>query len=331
MGKVYQCNTQNSLSSLSREDLVIESATGTHTSLKTNDDVIAFQAFDKGLEFFPRGLDKVFKNLRAIYIHISKIQDFSQADLKPFPKLIFFEISNSEIRFIEDETFDFNPELEVIWLLNNNIFHFDTNVFRNLNKITWLGLTSNVCINSVVNGNLVEAKALIDSIKIKCFDSEFYEFKEDLKSLEIEKKSLKLENLRIWAEKFENLETQFKNSRFSHLNYFKDKFEGLRQKLPFLLILYLGQFEHNLKSFSTNSTEKSENFTNINEKLDKIDEKLTKFSANFDNFSEQIEEFKTIPVTVTRRLHKLELEQKEIRLKIQSLERKIDAKIIKVD
>ncbi|CAG9810774.1 unnamed protein product [Chironomus riparius] len=196
IGQVYQCEVQNNLSLLSRDVLVIESATGTHASLKTNDDVISLQIFDKGVQFVPRGLDKVFKNLRSIYIHLSKIQEVRQADLKSLPNLIYFQIRDSELRFIEDGIFDFNPNLEVVWLINNKIFHFDTNVFKNLNKISWLGLTSNVCMNTMVQGNVVEAKALIDSVKVKCFDSEFYEFKENLKKLEIEEENLKLENLK---------------------------------------------------------------------------------------------------------------------------------------
>ena len=341
IGKVYQCEVQNSLTVKSRDDLVIESAKGAHASLKTIDDVISFQAYNKGVEFFPRGLEKVFKSLRSIYIHFSKIQEVNQADLKPFPNLIYFQIRESEIRFIEDGTFDFNPNLEVIWLTGNKIFHFDLNVFKNLIKISYLGLKSNVCMNTEASGNLVEAKALIESVKVKCFDSEFYEFTQNFKNLEIEGKHLKLENFKKWAENFENLEKVFKNSRFSNLNCFKDKFEDLKQKLPILLIIFLNQVEHNLKNSQiqtcsaadrnlTNSSEIHENFSKLSQNLD---ENFTKLSHNFDNFKDQVEELKNIPAMMINRLHKLELEQREIKSKIQSTERKletIDEKITKV-
>jgi len=323
----------------SRDDSFIESAKGAHASLKTIDDVISFNAYNKGVEFFPRGLEKVFKSLRSIYIHFSKIQEVSQADLKPFPNLIYFDIRESEIRFFEDGTFNFNPNLEVVWLTGNKIFHFGLNVFKNLIKLSYLGLTSNMCMNTEVGGNLVEAKALIESVKVKCFDNEFYEFTQNFKNLEIEEKNLKLENFKSWAEKFENLEKAFKNSRFSNLNYFKDKFEDLKQKLPVLLIVFLNQVEHNLTNFQiqtcsavdgkfTNSSEIHENFLKLNQNLD---ENFTKLSHDFENFKEQVEELKNIPATMTKRFHKFELEQKEIKLKIQSIERKMEENFAKID
>ncbi|KAL7012586.1 hypothetical protein ACKWTF_014942 [Chironomus riparius] len=337
LGKVYQCNVQNSLSVNSRDDLVIESANGAHASLKTNDDVISFQAYNKGAQFFPRGLDKVFKNLRSIYIYLSKIQEVKQIDLKSLPNLIYFDIRESEIRFFEDGTFDFNPNLEVIWLTGNKIFHFDANVFKNLNKISYLGLTSNVCMNTEVGGNLVEAKALIDSIKVKCFDNEFFEFKEGLKNLEIEEENLELENFKNWSEKFQKLEKYFKNSRFSNLNNFNSKFEDLKEKLPILLITFLSQ--HNPKNSQINicSTDDeklsnlSENITKLTQNFNNLDKNITKLSESFDNFKDQIEELKTIPTTVTKRLHKFEIMQQEFKVKMQSIERKMEEKFAKLD
>ncbi|CAH1734270.1 unnamed protein product [Chironomus riparius] len=327
LGKVYQCNVQNSLSVNSRDDLVIESGNGAHASLKTNDDVISFQAYNKGAQFFPRGLDKVFKNLRSIYIYLSKIQEVKQIDLKSLPNLIYFDIRESEIRYFEDGIFDFNPNLEVIWLTGNKIFHFDTNVFKNLNKISYLGLTSNVCMNTEVGGNLVEVKALIDSIKVKCFDSEFFEFKEGLKNLEIEEENLKLDNFKNWSEKLQNLEKYFKNSRFSNLNNFNSKFEDLKQKLPILLITFLSQHNSQINTCSTDDGKLS----NLTQNFDNLDKNITKLSESFDNFKDQIEELKTIPTTVTKRLHKFEIMQQEFKVKMQSIERKMEEEFAKLD
>ncbi|KAL7012584.1 hypothetical protein ACKWTF_014941 [Chironomus riparius] len=185
-------------------------------------------------------------------------------------------------------------------------------------------------MNKMVQGNVVEAKALIDSVKVKCFDSEFYEFKKNLKNLEIEEQNLKLENFKIWAEKFENLENYFKNSRFSNLNYFKDKFEHLKQKLPTLLIIFLSQLEHNLKNSQTCSavdeklTSMPQNFAQLAHNLVNIDEKLTKLTFNFDNFKDQVEDVKNIPAIVSKRLHKFEIDQKAIKSKIHSIDEKIN-------
>ncbi|KAL7012587.1 hypothetical protein ACKWTF_014943 [Chironomus riparius] len=96
-------------------------------------------------------------------------------------------------------------------------------------------------MNDEVNGSEVEIKALIDAVKVKCFDIEFFEFRQNLKNLEIECENLELKNFKNWTKKFENLENYFKTSKVSTLSQFKDKFNDLNKKLPNLSIEFLSQ------------------------------------------------------------------------------------------
>lgn len=336
IGNVYQCEVKNSLHVKSREYSVIESATGEHSILKSNDDVISFYAKNKDIQFFPRGLEKVFRHLRSIYIDFSKIREVCQDDLKSLPNLVYLCITNSEIRFFEDGTFDFNPDLEIIWLNGNEIFHFDANVFKNLNKISWLSLASNTCMNMVATNSLVNSKLLIDIIQVRCYDSEFVEFKQDVKDLEVEGKILKLENFKNWSEKFEKLENFFRNSKFSNLNHFEEKFEEMKQKLPVLFIVFLNQLNLNLKNLNTQSCPKNDQnslslieiFSKLNQKFEDLDKKLITIS---ESIKEQAEDYEKITEMVSKKLHKIELEQKELKSKFHSFERKIDGKIAIVD
>lgn len=333
IGNAYQCVVQDNLSTIPREDLVIESAKGTHVASKTNDDVKSLQVYDKGVHFVPRGLERVFKNLRSIYIHLSNIQEVRQADLKPLPELIYFQIRDSELRFIEDGTFDFNPKLECVWFINNKIFHFDTNVFKNLNKISWLGLASNLCMNVNVQGNLADAKSLIDSIKVKCFDIEFFEFKQSVENLEIEGQNLNSENFKNWTEKVESLEKFFKNSRFSYLNVFKEKFRNMKEKMSnseFYLQNCQLQFCTSAEEKLSKLTEQLENCNKMGSKISNIDKNIAALTEMFSDFKDQIEDLKVVPVEINNKFHKFELEQKELKSKIDLLERKFDTKIAKV-
>lgn len=324
LGHPYQCIVQNRLSMIFQEDLIIEAATGTHVNLKSHDDVISIQINNKGVQFIPKEMEKVFVNLKSIFIYISNIQEIR-------PNLIYFEISNSDLWFIEDGTFDFNPNLEAIWLPNNKIFHFDANVFKNLHKISWLGLSSNSCGNKNIQGSLDNAKALIDSIKANCFDGDFHSFKNSLKILENEEEILKLESFEKWFKKFKNLKKFFNNSKFSHVTLFETKLE---HKLEFLMIKFFNeanQFSQNQTYMPYESQSLADDKKNLSMVLKKIDEKLTNLYEKIDNFNEQIDDLRNIPAIISKRLHKVELEQKEIKSKIQSLERKIVEKTVRND
>ena len=84
-GTAYQCGVANNLSMTSPEEAVIRSVSGIHMSGKTNDDVTAFHVYSKTIEFFPRGLEKFFKNLKAIDIKNNQIRQILN-----FGKFSFF-------------------------------------------------------------------------------------------------------------------------------------------------------------------------------------------------------------------------------------------------
>lgn len=305
---------------------------------ETNDDVICFHAVGKNVSFIPRGLDKIYKNLKALYVPYGRVKELRQVDLKSFPKLVYLDLGECDIRIIEDGTFDFNPNLEVIWLVINQVIHIDSNVFINLNKLSFLGMRLNPCINADVRNDLGQVKTLIEAVKEKCFDDDFYKISQDLKSLENDAKNLKLENFQLWNEKRENLEENFKSSRFTNLNLLTEKFENLRRKLPIMQIKFLNQVRHNLKisqveSFSVIDGKLSEfgekleifdeNFVEINQKLNKNDEKLTNLAEKFADFEENCENLTNLTAKIYKKLQNVELNQQTLRTEVKELDQKI--------
>jgi len=86
----YRCYVSNNLNISSPESQQIDVVTGTHMSGKSNNDEIYFHAEFKHIEYFPRGLEKIFTNLTGIAIWWSQLKEIHQDDLK-LEKFILME------------------------------------------------------------------------------------------------------------------------------------------------------------------------------------------------------------------------------------------------
>lgn len=135
IGTVYTCQVKNTLNIIS-PDTEITSVSTNHISGMTNDNVLGIydQNGGKNIKFFPRGLDKIFKNLILIDLNNGRIKEIHQIDLKVFPKLEALDLFENDIQVIEAGTFDSNPNLKVIWL-TNKILHVESNVFFQFESI----------------------------------------------------------------------------------------------------------------------------------------------------------------------------------------------------
>jgi len=84
VGSIYQCDVQNDLNIILSESSIITEATRSHDGSNNNNDVIGIHTKDRKVEFFPRGLEKIFKNLKLISINNGFIKEVHQKNLKPF-------------------------------------------------------------------------------------------------------------------------------------------------------------------------------------------------------------------------------------------------------
>jgi len=122
LGKVYVCFVPNSPNITSLDAAQIDDTSGTHKAGYNDDNVVAISVYNKALvHYFPRGLNKFFKNLKGIEIHSTGLKEIHQSDLKDYPKLINLWLWNSNLEIIEENLFEFNPNLEAINLNSNKI------------------------------------------------------------------------------------------------------------------------------------------------------------------------------------------------------------------
>ncbi|CAG9810614.1 unnamed protein product [Chironomus riparius] len=222
---VYFCYVNNNPSITTRESAAITSISGTHQSGKTNSDVGGFAVYSKTINYFPRGLETFFKNIKAIQIDNCNLKEVHQEDLKPFPKLIELHLTSNKLEVLEEDLFDFNPDLEFIHFWDNKIVHIEPNVFDHLSKLSYLYLLYNSCIDKKAKNSTSEVKNVIQAAKSQCINSEFSSLKTQLESLEKDSKTL---NSQKFSEKLAAFEKSFNSSKFANFRPLNYKFEALK-------------------------------------------------------------------------------------------------------
>jgi len=221
VGIKYRCSVENYLFIDSPEKAQIDGVSGTHMSGKSDNDEIYFHIQSKSVQYLPRGLEKFFKNVTGIAVWYDLLKEIHQSDFKPFQKLECVNIFESKIEIIEENIFDYNPNLVAVSLGKANIFHIGPTVFDHLTKLTSLHLGGNKCINEFKENNREGVEQIIRNLKINCISSEFLNFNKKLKILE---------NSENFAEGLKNFESEFITSKFSNYFPLNEKLQKLKNQ-----------------------------------------------------------------------------------------------------
>jgi len=226
VGLSYECEVNNNPNITTEESAKISGVSGTHKGSRSNDDdVQSFHASWKTIQFFPKGLDKFFINLKFISIHRSQLKEIHQSDLKGFPNLTYFYLSGNEIEVIEEGLFDFNPHLEAVGFDESKIIHIDPNVFDHLNKLRYFWFDDVPCLHQKINYSREKVQEAIKVIRCNCSSSEFWSLDNKIKSLESDSETFNYSKI---GTKIENFVNSFKNSKFSRFRLLNYKLEKVK-------------------------------------------------------------------------------------------------------
>lgn len=173
LGRVYRCVVSNNPNITTVESALVSSSTGGHWPMKTNSDVVAFDSDQKSIEHFPRGLEKVFVNLKLISIWYGRIKEIHQSDLKPYRKLVYLNLFQNDIEILEDGLFDYNPDLAVLSFSNNKIYHIDNDALESVPKLLFLDLFTNPCISMTARNSRKMVLEIIRIAQNKCRDEDY--------------------------------------------------------------------------------------------------------------------------------------------------------------
>ncbi|KAL7015699.1 hypothetical protein ACKWTF_016609 [Chironomus riparius] len=165
----YTCSVHSSLKITAR-NTEIHSVEGTHLLEKNENDVSGLSIRDKVMKYIPANLSEKFKNLVAIRIRNVKLKEVTQKDFISFHELRFLNLDANDLEVLDDNLFEFNPLLEVIWFEGNNIKVVGQSIFENMKNLRDIDLSRIVCISMRVK-NQSEMATFVDQINLLCYDS----------------------------------------------------------------------------------------------------------------------------------------------------------------
>lgn len=158
-------------------------ASGFHMTGRNNDNVQGLHGSSGNLQKFPRKVNKIFKNLIAIYFSSGQIRDLSSEDLKSFPELVELNLENNKIEVIEEGIFDLNPKLKGISFMSNKIFYISPNVFDHMTDLNFLQLDGNPCAFGATRADRNSVLNLISTVKSSCQSPTILRMERKLKSV----------------------------------------------------------------------------------------------------------------------------------------------------
>jgi hypothetical protein len=166
---LYTCLVSSSSPNMTHDDRTITAIRGQHHTNFDNDDVHGFYVNGRTMEFFPRHLERQFRQLRAIAFHNTGMRTLHSEDLRPFgERLETIRVSGCNIEVIEQDLFRHNPNLRGIGMHRNRIKFMDGDSLQHLRNLRFLWLEGNDCINQSANDKQ-GVTALVNEVRKKCF------------------------------------------------------------------------------------------------------------------------------------------------------------------
>jgi Leucine-rich repeat (LRR) protein len=161
--KVYTCSVvDQSIDSQTTQILI-----GDHSDGKSNGDVLGINFKDCSISKFPRGLTKIFPNLKYFQIASSRLAHISRDCLKEFAKVTFLWLQQNQIAYLPGDLLEDLKDLEVFVAWDSKIELIEPNIFDKATKLKHVNLNGNICINKCFSS--VDAKkknnATLDEIK----------------------------------------------------------------------------------------------------------------------------------------------------------------------
>lgn len=147
----YYCNAFNL--SVTEENSTVIGAIGNHLSDKTNDNVELLNIHSQNIHVMPKGLGKIFPNLRGLLIQVTKLKEVKNSDLTVFPKLKWIYLSRNQFESLEFDLF-LNTDLEHISFYGNPLKHIGPNILDGLNNLKEVHFGSANCISMAVKDPL---------------------------------------------------------------------------------------------------------------------------------------------------------------------------------
>jgi hypothetical protein len=161
-----ECDVTNLV--LTSPNQQITSVNGISGSNAIRNDVTGFYVQLQTMNYFPRGIEKFFPNIEAIYVQSCKLKAIKKEDLEKFTQLKELILHYNEIEELYDDLFVSNEKLLYIDLGHNKIKFIGEKTFESLKNLHILYLSSNQCINKYAAYSVNRVREIINEAKSSC-------------------------------------------------------------------------------------------------------------------------------------------------------------------
>lgn len=165
----YCCSAGSSFTITSKDDRSITEVIGTHLPGKTANDVEMFKVLYSTVKYFPLGIEKFFPKVKIVTLNNTKLEEISQEDVRPFgAELISLWLWDNNLKSIDGNLFEFNPNLQKIDLDKNQINYVGHFALSRLKKLNEIYFQFNDCHSEKVVNDSNAALILAKTIESKC-------------------------------------------------------------------------------------------------------------------------------------------------------------------
>jgi hypothetical protein len=207
------CNVRNF--AITSTNQTVTNINGETESFLHNQTIRALRIDSLTVEYFPKGLARIFPHLHGIRLTNSKLKLITKDDLKPFPGLRVLYLYKNLLETLDDDVFKHNPQIFRISFHGNKLKVIGENVLMSLKKLNNADFSNNICIDKNAE-NESEILQLIIDLESKCKgpNSKTNMLEAKVKSLEAKVKILQDENTKLKEEydativKLSSLETE---------------------------------------------------------------------------------------------------------------------------
>lgn len=141
---VYTCNAKNRIPGDAK---TLEAIQGNHLPKQKNIDVEVLVLVNQTLPHIPANVGKFFKYIKGIYLYDMALT-LSSEDLKQFPQLIAFSAEMCKFSSLDDNLFEFTPNLQKISFFNSSIGKIGKDLLNNLNDLESVNFLDMPCVNN---------------------------------------------------------------------------------------------------------------------------------------------------------------------------------------
>lgn len=168
-GENYQCFVDDLR--VEKDTERADSVGGKHSPGKTHGDVRSIFIEKSQAHYWPKGVEKFFRNIEGITVQDSTLKALTQEDLKGFSQLKELFIKNNKLTTLHSGLFDFNPKLKFISFSTNYLRSIPADLIDPIEDLDELRFAYNVCVSRNGKGSNAIKEVLGDVLE-KCQNSD---------------------------------------------------------------------------------------------------------------------------------------------------------------